>query len=118
MPEVEGLGERLEKLEGVVEATLQVLPPLVQDLSRRIDTLREEVKAELRETRTHTEGRLGSLEKRLGEVENKLEARLASTERRLAEGETRLESRMDQVQVRLEGQIQQVRQELEGRIAQ
>ncbi|MBW6394551.1 hypothetical protein KZX47_05195 [Thermus sp. SYSU G05001] len=47
MPEVEGLGERLEKLEGVVEATIRVLPPLVQDLSRRIDTLRQEVKADI-----------------------------------------------------------------------
>ena len=41
--------ERLEKLEGVVETTVAVLPPLIQDLSRRIDALREEVKAELRE---------------------------------------------------------------------
>ncbi|MDM7324592.1 MAG: ATP-binding protein, partial [Thermus sp.] len=77
MPEVEGerLGERLEKLEGVVEATIRVLPPLVQDLSRRIDTLREEVKAELRETRGHMEARLGALDERLAQTENKLEAR-------------------------------------------
>ena len=49
--------ERLEKLEGVVETTVAVLPPLIQDLSRRIDALREEVKAELREREARLEER-------------------------------------------------------------
>jgi alkanesulfonate monooxygenase SsuD/methylene tetrahydromethanopterin reductase-like flavin-dependent oxidoreductase (luciferase family) len=38
--------ERLEKLEGIVETTVQILPPLINDLSRRIDDLREEVQEE------------------------------------------------------------------------
>ena len=45
MPEDRML-ERLEKLEGIVETTVQILPPLLNDLSRRIDGLREEVQGE------------------------------------------------------------------------
>jgi alkanesulfonate monooxygenase SsuD/methylene tetrahydromethanopterin reductase-like flavin-dependent oxidoreductase (luciferase family) len=45
MPEDRML-ERLEKLEGIVETTVQILPPLINDLSRRIDDLREEVQEE------------------------------------------------------------------------
>lgn len=57
----------MEKLAGAVETTIRVLPPLVQDLSRRIDALREEMKGELRETRAYWENRIGSLEERPAE---------------------------------------------------
>ncbi len=96
MPE-DRLLERLEKLEGIVETTVQVLPPLIQDLSRRIDGLREEVRG--------TEGRL---EGRIQQLENKLE-------RQVQETRTELENRIQQTETKLEGRIQAVETKLEGR---
>ena len=61
MPE-DHLLERLEKLEGIVETTVRVLPPLVRDLSRRIDGLREEM-----------QGVAARLEARIQQAEAKLE---------------------------------------------
>jgi hypothetical protein len=57
--------ERLEKLEGIVEATVQLLPPLINDLSRRIDELREEFKGDLRETEARLTARVQGVELRL-----------------------------------------------------
>ncbi|BAD70474.1 MULTISPECIES: hypothetical protein [Thermus] len=64
MPE-DHLLERLEKLEGIVETTVRVLPPLVQDLSRRIDGLREEM-----------QGVAARLEARIQQAEAKLEGQI------------------------------------------
>jgi hypothetical protein len=61
MPEDRML-ERLEKLEGIVETTVQILPPLINDLSRRIDGLREEVQgmaAQARRTDPGVRGQAG-----------------------------------------------------------
>jgi len=68
MPEDRML-ERLEKLEGIVETTVQILPPLINDLSRRIDGLREEV-----------QGMAAKLEGRIQAVETKLEDRIQAVE--------------------------------------
>ena len=64
MPE-DHLLERLEKLEGIVETTVRVLPPLVRDLSRRIDGLREEM-----------QGVAARLEARMQPAEAKLEGQI------------------------------------------
>ena len=64
MPE-DHLLERLEKLEGIVETTVRVLPPLVQDLSRRIDGLREEM-----------QGVAARREARIQQAEAKLEGQI------------------------------------------
>ena len=108
MPEDRFL-ERLEKLEGIVETTVQVLPPLVQDLSRRIDGLREEVR-----------GAEARLEARIQQVEAKLERQIQETrtelENRIQQTESRLEGRIQAVETKLEGRIQEVETKLEGRI--
>ena len=57
--------ERLYKLEGIVETTVRVLPPLVRDLSRRIDGLREEM-----------QGVAARLEARIQQAEAKLEGQI------------------------------------------
>ena len=64
MPE-DHLLERLEKLEGIVETTVRVLPPLVRDLSRRIDGLREEM-----------QGVAARLEARIQQAEAKQEGQI------------------------------------------
>ena len=64
MPE-DHLLEGLEKLEGIAETTVRVLPPLVQDLSRRIDGLREEM-----------QGVAARLEARIQQAEAKLEGQI------------------------------------------
>jgi Mg2+ and Co2+ transporter CorA len=97
MPEDRML-ERLEKLEGIVETTVQILPPLINDLSRRIDGLREEV-----------QGMEAKLEGRIQALEIKLE-------RRVQEAETRLEGRIQEVKAGLGERIQAVETRLEGRI--
>jgi Mg2+ and Co2+ transporter CorA len=97
MPEDRML-ERLEKLEGIVETTVQILPPLINDLSRRIDGLREEV-----------QGMEAKLEGRIQALESKLERQIQAVE-------TRLEGRIQEVKTSLEGQIQAVETKLEGRI--
>jgi predicted nucleic acid-binding Zn-ribbon protein len=75
MPEDRML-ERLEKLEGIVETTVQILPPLINDLSRRIDGLREEVQG----MEAKLEGRIqaleSNLERQIQAVETKLEGRI------------------------------------------
>ncbi|MGC8905458.1 hypothetical protein [Thermus sp.] len=97
MPEDRML-ERLEKLEGIVETTVQIIPPLINDLSRRIDGLREEVR-----------GMEAKLEGRIQALETKLEGRIQ-------EVETRLEGRIQDVETKLEGRIQAVESKLEERI--
>ena len=73
MPE-DHLLERLEKLEGIVETTVRVLPPLVQDLSRRIDGLREEM-----------QGVAARLEARIQQAEAKLEGAKQNLSRCMAD---------------------------------
>lgn len=108
MPE-DRLLERLEKLEGIVETTVQVLPPLVQDLSRRIDGLREEVRG----VEARLEGRIQAvetkLEGRIQEVETKLEERIQAVE-------TKLERQIQEVETKLEGRIENLRQEVKAEI--
>lgn len=82
MPE-DRLLERLEKLEGIVETTVQMLPPLIQDLSRRIDGLRGEMQG----------------------MEAKLEGRIQ-------QAEAKLQGQIQQVETKLEGRIQQVEAKL------
>lgn len=95
MPE-DRLLERLEKLEGIVEATVQMLPPLIQDLSRRIDGLRGEM-----------QGMEAKLEGRIQQAEAKLQGQIQQVE-------TKLEGRIQQVEAKLEGQTQEVKNRLES----
>jgi Mg2+ and Co2+ transporter CorA len=97
MPEDRML-ERLEKLEGIVETTVQIIPPLINDLSRRIDGLREEVR-----------GMEAKLEGRIQALETKLEGRIQ-------EVETRLEGRIQAVESKLEERIENLRQEVKAEI--
>ena len=106
MPE-DRLLERLEKLEGIVEATVQMLPPLIQDLSRRIDGLRGEM-----------QGMEAKLEGRIQQAEAKLQGQIQQVEAKLQgqiqQVETKLEGRIQQVEAKLEGQIQEVKNRLES----